>query len=234
MREPLTVAVAQPLTVPYDIGVNAVAHAAVIRSANAQVVVFPEFSLTGYELDAAPITADDPRLDPVVQACADSGSTALVGAPLAGSGGRAYVAVLAVDRGGVRVAYRKMCLGGDEPHHFTPGDAPAVLEVGGWRLGLAVCKDTGQAGHTRATVALGIDAYVAGLVDTADWVTVQEERARRIVTEHRVWVAFASFAGPTGGPFSKTAARSRIWDPDGRVVADAGTEIGAVARATLR
>lgn len=67
-----------------------------------------------------------------------------------------------------------------------------------------------------------------------DEVTVQEERARRIATGHRLWVAFASFAGPTGGPFRQTAARSRIWGPDGRVVADAGTVTGAVAVATLR
>jgi predicted amidohydrolase len=234
MRQPLTIAVAQPPCVPYDIAVNATTHAGVIRSAAARVVVFPELSLTGYELDAVPITADDPRLMPIVRACAEAGSVALVGAPVAAADGRRHLAVLAVGDGPVRVAYRKMCLGGSEPEHFTPGDTPAVLEVDGWRLGVALCKDTGDAGHTSRTVGSGIDAYVAGLVDTADWVTVQEDRARRITTAHRVWVAFASFAGPTGGEYAVTAARSRIWDPDGRVVADAGTAVGAVASATLR
>jgi hypothetical protein len=62
MREPLVIAVAQPLCVPYDAAVNAVTHAATVRSAGARVVVFPELSLTGYELDAPAITAEDPRL----------------------------------------------------------------------------------------------------------------------------------------------------------------------------
>ena len=57
MREPLRVAVAQPLCVPYDVGQNAVAHAAVVRAAAARVVVFPELSLTGYELEAPALTA---------------------------------------------------------------------------------------------------------------------------------------------------------------------------------
>jgi hypothetical protein len=42
MREPLTIAVAQSPCVPHDIQANAVTHAAVVRSAGARVVVFPE------------------------------------------------------------------------------------------------------------------------------------------------------------------------------------------------
>jgi predicted amidohydrolase len=52
-RRPLSVAAAQPACVGYDIAANAAAHAAAVRAAAARVVVFPELSLTGYELDAA-------------------------------------------------------------------------------------------------------------------------------------------------------------------------------------
>jgi predicted amidohydrolase len=58
MREPLRIAVAQPVCVRHDVAGNAVRHARVVRSARARVVVFPELSLTGYELDAASIAAD--------------------------------------------------------------------------------------------------------------------------------------------------------------------------------
>ncbi len=47
---------------------------------------------------------------------------------------------MAIDSGGATVAYRKMRLGGAEPSRFTPRSKPAVLDVDGWRLGLAVCK----------------------------------------------------------------------------------------------
>jgi predicted amidohydrolase len=43
MREPLTIAVAQPPCRPYDVAVNAETHAGVIRSADARVVVFRSF-----------------------------------------------------------------------------------------------------------------------------------------------------------------------------------------------
>ena len=233
MRESLSIAVAQPLSLPYDIAANALTHAAGVRSARARVVVFPELSLTGYELDAPAITAKDPRLAPIVEACAEAGSLALVGAPVEGEAGRSHIAMLAVEGSGASVAYHKMWLGGAEPSRFNPGDRPAVLEVDGWRLGLAICKDTGIPQHASDTAALGIDAYLAGMLESAEDVAVPDERARRVAADHQVWVAIASFAGSTGGGYDQAAGCSGIWAPDGAVVARAGPEIGAIARATL-
>jgi len=233
MRKPLTVAVAQPPCVSYDVGANAAAHAATVRSAGARVVVFPELSLTGYELDAPAITVDDPRWAPIVEACAEAGSLALVGAPVNGDAGKPHIAMAAVDGTGVTVAYRKMWLHSTESDRFAPGADPAVLAVDGWRLGLAICRDTGVPEHVSDTAALGIDIYVAGVLDAAKDAAVMPERARRAAGEHGVAVAVASFAGSTGGGFDQAAGRSAIWNADGVVVAQAGPEPGAVAQATL-
>jgi predicted amidohydrolase len=195
MREPLTIAVAQPPCVPYEVAVNAVTHAATVRSAGSRVVVFPELSLTGYELDAPAITVDDPRLVPIVEACTEAGSLALVGAPVHGEAGRSHIAMLAVDGTGITVAYHKLWLSTTESKRFTPGSKPAALEVDGWRLGLAICKDTGVPQHAADTAALGIDAYVAATLKSADEAALQAERARRVATDHDVWVAVSSFAG---------------------------------------
>jgi predicted amidohydrolase len=233
MREPLSIAVAQPLCVAYDVAANAVTHAAAVRSAGARVVVFPELSLTGYELDAPAITAEDPRLAPIVEACAEAGSLALVGAPVQGEVGRWHIAMVAVQGSGATVAYHKMWLGGAEPSRFSPGDRPTVLEVDRWRLGLAICKDTGIPQHASDTATLGMDAYVAGMLEFAEDVAVPGERARRVATDHKVWVAMASFAGSTGGGYAQAAGCSGIWASDGVAVTQAGPEPGAIARATL-
>ncbi len=233
MREPLVIAVAQPVCASHDVGLNALTHAATIRSAGARVVVFPELSLTGYELDAPAVGVGDPRLGPIVEACAEVGALALVGAPVRGKAGLSHIAMLAIDRAGATVAYRKMWLGGAESDRFSPGEGPAVLEVDGWRLGLAICRDTGIPAHAADTTALGIDAYVAGVLESAEDSAVPGERARRIAADHRVWVAMASFAGSTGGGYARAAGRSGIWAPGGAVVAQAGPGTGAIARATL-
>jgi predicted amidohydrolase len=233
MREPLEIAVAQPLTVSSDVAGNAIRHAAAIRAARARVVVFPEMSLTGYEFDAPAIGVGDPRLAPIVEACRETGSVALIGSPVEGDDGAVHIGILAVGDAGAWVAYRKMWLGGPEPDHFAPGTAPAVLEVDGWRLGLAVCKDTGIPQHAADTAALGMDVYVAGVLETMADAGVPDERARRVAADHGVWVVIASFAGSTGGGFDEAAGGSGVWSADGVAVARAGSVPGEIVRATL-
>jgi len=233
MWEALRIAVAQPLCVPYDVTQNAIAHAAAVRAAAARVVVFPELSLTGYELGVPALTAGDPRLAPLAEACAETGSVALAGAPVPGETGRPHIAVLAVDEAGISVAYRKLWLGEAESGRFAPGDKPTVLEVDGWRLGLAICKDVSVPQHQVDTAALGIDAYVAGTVMTAGERTLQGERASRIAASLGVWVAIASFAGATGGGYTDCAGRSGLWSADGAQAVQAGARPGGIVSALL-
>ncbi|WP_106397607.1 carbon-nitrogen hydrolase family protein [Actinocorallia populi] len=233
MREPLVIAVAQPPCTALDVEKNAAAHAAAIREAHARVVVFPELSLTGYEFDAPALSPDDPWLAAVVEACAETGALALAGAPVQGEGELLHIALLAVDGTGATIAYRKQWIGGREPERFSPGPAPAVLEVDGWRLGLAVCKDTGVPQHQADTAALGMDVYVASVLDFEKDAHVPAERARRTAVTYGVPVAVSSFAGPTGQGYTRSAGRSGIWSRTGEVLARSGPEPGAFARAVL-
>lgn len=231
--DPLTVTAAQPPCVPDDVEANVAAHADVVRRARTRVVVFPELSLTGYLIDAPAIEPGDARLEPLLDACAELGSLALVGAPVRGDDGARSIGILAADARGVEIAYRKMWLGEAEARHFAPGDEPVALEVDGRRLGLAVCKDTRHPEHAAATAELGIDAYVAAVLDHERDAAVPSQRARRVVRDHGLWVVVASFAGPAGGGYELSAGRSAIWSPEGEAVAQAGCEPGALARATL-
>jgi predicted amidohydrolase len=230
----LVVAVAQPACVELDVAANALAHAHLVRMAGARLVVFPEMSLTGYELDAPTVWPADPRLQPIVDACAATGSLALVGAPVDGGDGKTrHIGILAIDGSGARVAYRKMWLGGAEARCFEPGTEPAVLHVDGQRIGLAVCRDTGVPEHAAATAALGIDGYVAGILEFAEDAAVPAKRSARIAADHDVWVALASFAGTTGGGYDDAAGRSIIRARDGSVLAEAGAAVGEIVRATV-
>jgi predicted amidohydrolase len=227
------VAAAQPACRDGDVRANGAEHARLIRAAAARLVVFPELSLTGYDLAAAAVEPDDGDLEVIVAACAETESVALVGAPVGGENGRPHIGVLHAGPAGLEIAYRKTHLGGDEPARFAPGDGPATIDVGGWRVGLGVCKDTGVEEHVAACAALDLDLYAAGVVHHADELELQEERGRRIARACRAYVAFASFAGGTGGGFDRTAGVSSIWAPDGTPLARAGAGPGEFARALL-
>lgn len=232
-RPPLHIAAAQPQCAPYDVERNVWAHTEVVQRANARVVVFPEMSLTGYEVDAASITPDDARLAPLISACAATRTVALVGAPVVDTDAREYIATLAITETGAQIVYRKMWLHGAESDRFSVGVAPARIEVDGWRLGLAICKDTAGTEHAAVTAALGVDGYVASVLEHLDDAHRTNDRARRVAADHRVWVVTASFAG-TSLTISPTAGGSSIVDPGGRVLVQAGTNPGDVVDATLR
>lgn len=232
-RPDLTIAVAQPATTTHDLAGNAWRHAELVRRSGARVVGFPELSLTGYDLAVAPVDPADARLAPLVQACAATGAVAFAGAPAVAAGGGRHIAVLQVDGSGARVAYRKRFLGGAEPEAFVAGREPAVVEVDGWRIGLAICRDTGIDRHDRELAALGIDLYLAGVVEHDTDRAVPGERARRIASDHGVWVAIASCAGGTGGGYDHTAGGSAVHRPDGTIAAAAGAAPGEVVTTTL-
>jgi predicted amidohydrolase len=233
VRPPLSIAVAQPRCVPHDVRANAAIHADAVRGARSRVVVFPELSLTGYELEATTVDPEAAALDPLVRACGETGSIALVGAPVAGPPDEVFIAMLAVSPTGARVLYRKRWLGEEECTRFSPGDEATVLEVDGWRIGVGICKDTGVQEHVERMAELEIDAYCAGLVHLPEELDRQEERAVSIALRCRSFVAFASFAGPTGGGYTRTAGSSAIWSCTGDALVRAGTLAGELARATL-
>ncbi len=190
-------------------------HTTIIRDASADLVVFPELSLTGYVLDAPPIDLQrDALIGQLVDVCAATGTTALVGAPVSEQDGD-HIATIRVDASGPTVAYRKCHLGTEETTRFHPGPHPVVIDVHGWRVGLGICKDTGVAEHVETVADLGIDLYACGVVHHRTELDEQMRRATHIAQRCRSYVVMASHAGPTGHGYDDTAGNSVIVDPIG-------------------
>lgn len=216
-HQSLTVAVAQTEILVSDVAGNVAGHAAVVRAAGARLVVFPELSLTGYDLDAPSLGLTDPALDGLIRACREVGSVALVGAPITESG-RDFIAMLRVDEHTVSVAARKVWVHGGENERFSGGTEAAVIDVDGWTVGLAICFDTNVQQHTAQLARRGVDLYVAGVLDAPGEET--ERLARTFLTARalRAPVAIAHYRGSTP-LFPVTVGTSMIVDADGEVLA---------------
>jgi NAD+ synthase (glutamine-hydrolysing) len=112
------------------------------------LVVFPELTLAGYPPEDLLLR---PSLNTrVTDALAAIGSRVsvpvIVGYPAIRNGKRYNVAAL-LQPGETRPAreYFKQCLPNyrvfDEKRYFQPGDAPLVIEIEGFRLGITICED---------------------------------------------------------------------------------------------
>ncbi len=223
---PLRIALAQSAAAPGDVDLNARRAAATIADAaarGAHLVAFPELFLTGYEpallaeTPGAWLEAGDARLEPIRRACASSGVTAILGAPLRTSAGtRAITAPVIGPRGDLGVSTKEH-LHGSESALFAAGEALAPFSVNGWRIAVGICFDTAHPRHAEAAAHAGADVYVSS---SLYW--IGEERRSDLhlgarAMDNRIFSALANHAGTTGGHDS--CGGSGAWSPRGDVLA---------------
>ena len=218
----MKLAAAQVASSPGDIAHNVRRHVAIVEEAaslGAEVVVFPELSLIGYEprLAAATATApDDPRLHPL-QAVSDRlGIVVAVGVPLA-TNGLPRIAMLLFRPHDSVVVHAKRLLHEDEVPYFAPGDEPHVLQVGDQRLAPAICFEALQREHVDAVVALGATTYLVSIAKHARGVSEAHERLAAVAREHGLSVVMANAVGPFADGVA--GGRSAAWRADGTLAA---------------
>ena len=144
----MRIALVQPFDSPGDVARNlAFGLTSLQRAADegADLVLFPELSLSGYFLDPGmPLRAGAAsRALLRLQATVDElGVAAVVGLPF--SDGDALANAVAVLRPATpREIYAKTHLFRGEKKWFTPGGSLWTGEIAGWRCGIVVCYELG-------------------------------------------------------------------------------------------
>ncbi|MFE1500205.1 carbon-nitrogen hydrolase family protein, partial [Streptomyces albidoflavus] len=147
----MIVAATQFAPVAGDIDANVRTVAGLVRDAGAEgarVVVFAELCLSGYEptlIRDAPglvLSEDDPRLEPVREACRAVSAVAVVNGPVRTPGSRPGLATLVIGPdGSLLTRYDKRHLYGIEREVFAPGAVDGRFALDGVRFALATCYD---------------------------------------------------------------------------------------------
>ena len=217
MTRARSIAAAQTVPRPGDVGANVVEHARLVRAAareGARVLVFPELSLTGYELDLAAALAfspSDPRLPPLAEVASSYSMTLIVGAPV-GMGDRLHIGALILSPDRTVGLYTKHHLGafsasasGDgivppaEAIVFQPGDQDPLVNFGSNTAAVAVCADTGRPSHPQAAADRGARTYLASMFILPSDLEKETARLRSYAVRHSIAVVLANYGGPSGG-----------------------------------
>jgi predicted amidohydrolase len=222
----LRIAAAQSHSVPGNIDANVARHCEFIDAAVAagvQLLVFPELSLTGYDLPglgAAALTADDARLAPIRQRAAASNITVVVGAPLRNPNGLPFIGALTFHPDGRSTSYRTHFLHPGEDAFAAPGSAMSqIIDVRGVPVALAVCFDTSDQQHPHAAVIAGATLYVAGSVITPAGYAKELNLLAGYAKLFSIGILLSNHAVETGG--YQSAGGSAIWLPDGQLLVSA-------------
>jgi NAD+ synthase (glutamine-hydrolysing) len=132
----------------------------------ADVIVFPELSITGYPPEDLLFR---PRFIELVEQAVEqisreiSGIVAIVGYP-SRDGEALYNVAAVIQQGTVIAGYRKQHLPNysvfDEKRYFTAGDAPCVVTIKGIPVGITICEDIWEPGPARQAAAAGASLLV--------------------------------------------------------------------------
>ncbi|HMQ93046.1 MAG TPA: carbon-nitrogen hydrolase family protein [Amaricoccus sp.] len=193
----------------------------------ADLLMVPEMALTGYNIGAEAVrAAADPENGPVTAAVGAiarrHGLAVLAGFPRL-SGGRVLNTVNLMDRNGtLRASYAKTHLyGAVDRKQFTAGpEIVAPVELGGWKLGLAICYDIEFPEVARALALAGAEAILAPTANMAPYETVATRLVPARAEENTVFLAYANYSGREGE--FEYFGLSCVCGPDGNDVARAG------------
>jgi predicted amidohydrolase len=245
---PRSIAVAQTCPVKGDVSANLEEHLRLVEVAKAegaQVVVFPELSLTGYEIELAgelAFSEHDARLARLVDAASSRAITLIVGAPVRIEA-RLHIAAFVLLPDGTSTLYTKHRLGAfgesarsdgtlppAEATVFHPGDRNPLVRFGGNTAAVAICADIGLPTHPLRAADRGVKAYLASMFVIPSAFEGDSATLQRYAAQHSMVVALANFGSPSGGLTS--AGRSSIWSQKGELLVELGPSGAGVAVAT--
>lgn len=211
-------------------------HVREIRAAieaRADLIVFPELSLTGYFLkdqtSEVALSIDSGELENIADLSRQI--SIVVGFAERGRDGRVYNAVAFFEDGELLELHRKVHLVHygmfDEGRDFAPGERFRSFESRHGRFGLLVCEDAWHVGsswlHFLANVdallivsagpARGVTEDAAGLRSTHVWNKIHDTLALLFQT----WIVYVNRVGSEDGILF--GGGSRVVDPHGREIA---------------
>jgi predicted amidohydrolase len=238
MKRSRSIAVAQTCPVAGDVQANLDEHVRLAHLAaaeGAEVIVFPELSLTGYELALAPRLAfseDDPRLSPLLDVAASQEAILVVGAPVR-VGSVLHIGAFILSPNRTTDFYTKQRLGAFPPSAscdscdgstvpppeatvFQPGDRNPLIRFGNNLAAVAICADIGRPAHPQQAAERGANIYLASMFVIPSDLEGEVSKLRRYAVQHRMMTALANFGSPSGG--LQSAGRSAIWSETGELL----------------
>jgi predicted amidohydrolase len=188
----------------------------------AELVAFPELSLTGYEPQLALALAsdlDDPRLDVFQELSDRNGMRVAVGLPTrAAPRPRITLALFAPNS--PRSSYSKRYLHADEEPYFSQGSSNIGLVESSPRIALAICYELSVPEHARTAFEGGAELYLCSVAKTATGVERAHPRLADIAREHGAQVLMVNCIGPSGD--GECAGASAVWNGRGELLGKLG------------
>jgi len=217
----MKICVAQTQPVTGDIQSNIDGHKKMIdvaTSHGADVIIFPELSLTGYEPSLARALAtnqDDKRFEGLQQISDNCQITIGAGVPTKNESGTSISMILFQPRAS-KLVYSKKYLHADEFPFFVSGQNLTNLSICNTTIALAICYEISVGEHTDNALKGGARVYIASVAKSTSGIDKALKTLSETGNKYSVTVMMSNCVGYSDG--SQWGGKSSVWNNKGELM----------------
>ncbi|QES88165.1 carbon-nitrogen hydrolase family protein [Rhizosphaericola mali] len=185
----------------------------------ADIIVFPELSLTGYEPELAKelaTTQSDERLDEFQYLSNNNKIIIACGIPTK-KGNEVFISMIIFQPNKERLTYSKQHLYPSEIGIFSIGNAPLVIHFDKeCIIAPAICYELSNPEHSQNAKLNHANIYIASVLNSVNGVDDDINKLSNIAKKHNMTVFMANYIGNSGGYVC--AGKSSVWDDNGTLI----------------
>ncbi|MEO9571929.1 MAG: GNAT family N-acetyltransferase [Polaribacter sp.] len=185
---------------------------------NADLVIFPELSITNYEPNFAKEFATEIEssiFNPFQELSNNNEVTIGIGVPTKASDG-INISMLIFQPNKKRVVYSKQKLHSDELPYFVCGKDPIVLNIKGKNIAIGICYETLQREHFLNANKKGADIYIASVAKPKGGIEKAYKHFPKISREFRTPILMSNCVGYCDNFMS--VGKSAVWNKNGELI----------------
>lgn len=217
----MNIAIAQLKPVTGDIPVNIKKHIRFIESASllkADIIFFPELSLTGYEPELSEKLAVDKKdkiFDVLQQTSDQKMITFAVGVPTKHQN-EIRISMLIFQPQQPILLYSKQQLHEDELPYFKNGNEQVLITHKNQKIAPAICYESLQMDHANKAARLGAEIYIASVAKSQNGINKAFVHYPNVAKKHKMPVLMSNCIGECDNFIS--AGFSSVWNKEGKLV----------------
>lgn len=218
----MKICVAQTKPVTGNIEQNIIRHKEFIKlavSLGADIIIFPELSLTSYEpalAKALAVDIQDHRLDDFQTISNAKKITIGAGIPVRTEKG-IVIGMIVFQPHQERLVYAKKYIHPDEEEFFIPGQNFPTLNVASCPVALAICYEISIPEHAAEAFTHGAVIYIASVAKFKSGIDKATQRLSEIARTHGVFTLLSNCIGHADG--SLCAGKTAAWNTQGALLA---------------
>lgn len=217
----MRIAIAQTEAIKGNIEKNIENHLTLIKQAahhKADMVVFPELSLTGYEPELAESLAthkNDERLN-VIQSLSDNNNIIIgVGLPTRNET-EILVSMIIFQPHKERIIYSKQYLYLPEKKFFAEGKNPLLLNFATEVISPAICYEATVDAHCEYAKQNNATIYIASVLSSINGIDEELKKLSDIAGKKNLITFMSNYVGQSGG--YECAGKSSVWNEKGELM----------------